>query len=143
MKLPVLRIAIVLIAAAGHLAMAAAQSAPETWRCGNTYTDQPCKGGKAVTVDDARSEADRRAADTATRRAELRGDQLERSRLRQEKEAAERDHKAAVATRRAALAERRMESAERLQRKRIEKMDREPRKASARFKGALAGKKDR
>ena len=79
MKLPVLRIALVLIAASAHLTMASAQNAPETWRCGNTYTDEPCKGGKAINVDDTRSEADRKASDLSTRRAEVRGDQLERS----------------------------------------------------------------
>ena len=143
MKLAVLRIAIVLIAASAHLTMASAQNAAGTWRCGNTYTDQACKNGKAVNVDDTRSEADRQASDAATRRAELRGDQLESSRLRQEKEAAERDRKGAADARRAALAERRLASADRLARKRIEKMDREPRKASARFKGASASKQER
>ncbi len=123
--------------------MASAQTSPETWRCGDSYTDQPCNGGKAVTVDDTRSDQDRQASDLATRRAESRGDQLERSRQRREQEANERDHKASMAAKRAALAARRMASAERLERKRIEKMNRAPRKAFARFKAAPAPKNER
>ncbi|MDB5732640.1 MAG: hypothetical protein JWQ03_2535 [Variovorax sp.] len=109
-----------LIALCAHLAPAGAQNAPGSsapaWRCGNSYGDQPCKGGKTVAVDDRRSEGDLRAAQAATRRAELRGDELERSRLRQEREVAERDRRAAQAAHSAALAERRLASTERLQR---------------------------
>ena len=40
-----------------------------TWRCGNTYTDQPCPGGQAVAVDDARSPAAQRASEMQAREA--------------------------------------------------------------------------
>lgn len=129
-------IAIFLIAGCAHLAPAAAQNASGTWRCGSTYTDQPCKGGKAVEVNDARSEADRRAADAATRRAEKRADELERSRVKLDRDVAERDRKAAADARRAALAERKFASAERMQKARQARMDREPRKPTNAFKGA-------
>lgn len=131
-------IAIFLIASFAHLAGAAAQNAQGTWRCGNTYTDQPCKGGKEVSVDDARSDADRRAADAATRRNERRADELERSRLKLDRDVAERDRKAANDARRVALAERKQANAERLQKAREEKMAREPRKSTKAFKSAAA-----
>jgi hypothetical protein len=131
-------IAIFLIAGYAHLAPAAAQNASGTWRCGNTYTDQPCKGGKPVEVNDARSEADRRAADAATRRNEKRADELERSRVKLDRDVAERDRKAANDARHAALAERKLANAERMQQTRQTKMDREPRKSTKAFKSASA-----
>ena len=136
MAKPSTPVAIFLIAICAPLAGAAAAHTAETWRCGNTYTDQPCKGGKAVDVDDSRSEADRRASDAATRRAEVRSAELERTRLKLENDATERDRKAAAEARRNALAERRTASAERLERARIRKLDREPRKSTMKFKGA-------
>lgn len=33
------------------------------WRCGNSYSTQPCPGGTAVDVGDARSDAQRRQAE--------------------------------------------------------------------------------
>ena len=136
MAKPSTPVAILLIAICAPLAGAAAAHAAETWRCGNTYTDQPCKGGKAVDVDDSRSEADRRASDAATRRAEVRSAELERTRLKLENDATERDRKAAAEARRNALAERRTASAERLERARIRKLDREPRKSTMKVQGA-------
>ncbi|RZL67267.1 MAG: hypothetical protein EOP77_05360 [Variovorax sp.] len=129
-------IAIFLIASCAHLAPAAAQNASGAWRCGNTYTDQPCKNGKPVDVDDRRSDADRRAADAATRGAEKRADELERSRVKLDRDVAERDRKAAADARRTDLAERKLANAERLQKARQAKMDREPRKSTKTFKSA-------
>lgn len=130
--------AIFLIATSAYLAPAAAQNSSGTWRCGNSYSDQPCKGGKAVEVDDARSEADRSAADSATRHAEKRGDELERSRTKLDREVAARDRKAATDARRTALAERKQALAEQTQKARQNKMDREPRKSTKAFKSAVA-----
>jgi len=73
-----------------HLAGAAAAHAAETWRCGNTYTDQPCAGGKAIDADDARSPAQVRAAESATRREQAAADRMARDRQRQEALAAGR-----------------------------------------------------
>ena len=57
MKLSPAPIAALLAAACAQLAPLAAHAGTETWRCGNTYTDQPCKDGKAIDLDDARDEA--------------------------------------------------------------------------------------
>jgi len=128
--------AALLLAACGTFWMPAAQGRSETYRCGNTYTDRPCEGGKQLAVDDARTEADRRAADAATRRAEQRADQLERIRLSQEKEAHERSRRSAHDARQAAMAERRLASSEQLARARAQRLGAEPRKSSPRFSGA-------
>jgi hypothetical protein len=116
-------------------AVAGAASNGGTWRCGNTYTDQPCKGGREVKVDDSRSESDRRAADAATRRNELRADELAQSRLGREKAAAESDRRAAADAHRNAIAERKLAFAEKLQQARLRRLAAEPRKSTQPFKG--------
>jgi hypothetical protein len=72
----------------------AAESGTGTWRCGNTYTDQPCKGGQAVDLDDTRDDARdasrKREADATTRDAQRTADRMERDRLRQESALAQR-----------------------------------------------------
>ncbi|WP_162569236.1 MULTISPECIES: hypothetical protein [unclassified Variovorax] len=85
-----MRIAILLMAPGVHCAAHAADGGTGTWRCGNTYTDQPCKNGKVVGLDDARDAAQKRAADGTTREARSAADRLERDRLRQESEQAKR-----------------------------------------------------
>ncbi|MET3443118.1 hypothetical protein ABIC94_003907 [Variovorax paradoxus] len=117
-----------------------AQGRSETYRCGNTYTDRPCDGGKPVKVDDLRTDADRRASEAGTHRAEVRADQLERIRLSQEKEAYERSRRSAQEARQAAIAERRLASSEQLARARAQKLASEPHKSSTRFSGASDGK---
>lgn len=113
--------AALLLAACGTFWMpAAAQGKSATYRCGNTYTDRPCEGGKQFALDDMRTEADRRAAEAATRRAEQRADQLERIRLSQEKEAYERSRRSAHDARQAAMAERRLAASEQLARARAQ-----------------------
>jgi len=84
------RIAIVLIATCVQLAPAIAQNGPKTWRCGNTYGDQPCAGGAAVDVADPRTETQRRQADEATRQNMAQARSLENARLREEAEQARR-----------------------------------------------------
>ncbi len=123
------------MAATATAASTAQANAQGTWRCGNTYTDQPCKGGSEVKVDDSRSETDRRAADAATRRDERRADELEHGRLGREKAAAESDRRAAADARRNAIAERKLASAEKLQQARLRKLATEPRKSTQTFKG--------
>lgn len=142
MKMRAITFAIFLIASYAQLSTATAQNSQGTWRCGNTYTDQPCKGGKEVSVDDSRSEADRRAADAATRHNERRAGELERSRLKLDRDVAERDRRAAADARRSTIAERRLAAAERLQQARIRKIEREPRKSTKPFKSAAAKSKD-
>ena len=134
--------ALFLVACGTFWMPAAAQGRSETYRCGKTYTDRPCEGGKQLAVDDARTEADRRAADAATRRAEQRADQLERIRLSQEKEAYERSRRSAHDARQAAMAERRLASSEQLAGARAQKLGAEPRKSSPRFSGTAIDKPD-
>ena len=66
--------------AVSGLAAAQTTTGTDTWRCGNTYTDQPCTGGKAVNVDDARSAAEQRAAERQVRDAGRHADALARER---------------------------------------------------------------
>lgn len=117
-----------------------AQDGAPTWRCGNTYADRPCEGGKVVKVDDRRSDQDRRAADASTRNARSYADQLERTRLTQEKAAHDRDRQAAREARSAALADRRMALSEQLARERASKAASEPRKSSMSFSSGSGGK---
>jgi hypothetical protein len=113
-------------------AVAAAQGA-NTWRCGNTYSDQPCEGGRTVKVDDRRSDEDRRAADAGTRGIQTQADRMERNRLSLEKAAYERDQRAAREARSAALAEKRLAMAEQKERDRARKEASAPRKSSMSF----------
>ena len=133
-------IAIFLIASGAFCLSAAAQGKAEAYRCGNTYTDRPCEGGRPVKVDDARTDADRRASEAGTHRAETRADQLERIRLSQEKETYERSRRSAHEARQAAINERRLASSEQLARARAQKLGSEPHKSSARFSGSADGK---
>lgn len=119
---------------------ASAQNAAQTWRCGSTYSDQPCEGGKTVKVNDHRSDDDRRAADAGTRSAQTHADRLERTRLSQEKAAHDRDQRAAREARSAALAERRLAMAEQRERERARKAANEPRKSSMSFSGGQNAK---
>lgn len=90
MALPHRLVAISSMALCAYLAGTAPANAAETWRCGNTYTDQPCAGGKAIDADDARSPAQVRAAETASRREQAAADRMMRDRQRQEALAAGR-----------------------------------------------------
>ena len=76
--------AILLVAAWVQQAVLAAEASPGTWRCGNTYSDQPCQGGKALDLDDTRQASQKRDADRTTREAQLAADRMERDRLRLE-----------------------------------------------------------
>jgi hypothetical protein len=133
-------IAIFLIASCAYSASVTAQGAAKTWRCGNTYSDSPCKGGNTVKVDDPRSNEDRRAADAGTRSSSKQADQMEHARLSQEKAAYDRDRQAAREARSAALAERRMALSEQQARERASKAAGDPRKSTMSFNGGSGGK---
>jgi hypothetical protein len=107
----------------------------QTWRCGSTYSDRPCEGGKQVKVEDHRSEQDRRAADAGARSAQTQADHLERNRLLQEKAAHDRDRHAAREARSAAQSERRLAMSEQRERERARKALGDPHKSSMSFKG--------
>lgn len=79
---------------------AAAQAAPGTWRCGNTYTDQPCPEGKALRMDTAPSTERVRDADEHTRRMQAAAARMEAERIRRDRERPSMVHlPAPVATR--------------------------------------------
>lgn len=69
------------------LLLSGAASAQNVWRCGNTYADSPCPGGRSVAVADERS-ADQvaAAADTAARDRQL-ASSLAAERAQREREA--------------------------------------------------------
>ena len=69
------------------LCAAAMGASAQTWRCGNSYSDQPCEGGRTVKVDDRRSDADLKASEDAARRNERSAGRLARSRQSLEREA--------------------------------------------------------
>jgi hypothetical protein len=88
----VTRIAIVCMALCTAIGAADAQNPAGAWRCGNTYSDQPCTGGKAVALDDAPSADQVRDAERNTQRTQAAADRMERDRLRREKAAAPLSH---------------------------------------------------
>jgi len=55
-----------------------------SWRCGNTYTDQPCKSGRLVEVDDARDSDQKQHADATIRDAHTAANRMESDRRRLE-----------------------------------------------------------
>ena len=69
---------------------AAAQGPSAAWRCGNTYSDRPCEGGRAVAAVDAPSAERMREADSSTRQLQAEAQRMERERLRIEKAQARR-----------------------------------------------------
>jgi len=73
------------LAMAACLCSSPAAAGNAAWRCGNTYTDQPCADGKALALDDARDRRPASGPHRATIDAQSAGDRLERERLRQEK----------------------------------------------------------
>ena len=134
-------LAIFLIAACAYSNGVAAQGSAKTWRCGSTYSDRPCEGGRTVKVDDPRSDADRRAAEASAKSNSAQADKLERSRLSLEKAAYDRDRQAAREARSAALAERRMALSEQQARERATKAAGDPRKSTMSFSSGGSGGK--
>lgn len=57
------------------------------YRCGTTYSQTPCDGAVPVNADDARSKTDKLEADKATQRDMQRAKDMEKVRLKEEKEA--------------------------------------------------------
>ncbi len=81
------RTAIVCMALCTGIGIAQAQDASGAWRCGNTYTDKPCTGGKALALDAAPSADQAREAERSTQRTQAAADRMERDRLRLERAA--------------------------------------------------------
>lgn len=78
------RSAMLLAGACFHWGAWAAEGNGGAWRCGNTYTDQPCAGGKVLDLDDARDADQKRAADQSTRDARTAAERMKSDRLRLE-----------------------------------------------------------
>ncbi len=57
------------------------------YRCGATYSQIPCAGGVAVEANDTRSKTDKNEADKATKRDMQQAREMEKTRLKEEKEA--------------------------------------------------------
>jgi len=76
-----LTIAMLCLAASGWIAPAAAQN---VYRCGNSYSQQPCPGGKVVPADDARSASQSSQTSAASERDAKAADAMEKARLKEE-----------------------------------------------------------
>ena len=55
------------------------------YKCGNTYSQQPCPGGTLVDASDARTSEQKKASDLASQRNAKAADALEQARLKKEK----------------------------------------------------------
>ena len=82
---PLFKFATFFIAACAISTGATAQKT--VYRCGTTYSQTPCEGAVSVNADDARSKADKLEADKATQRDMQRAKEMEKARLKEEKEA--------------------------------------------------------
>jgi hypothetical protein len=58
--------------------------APNTYRCGNSYSQSPCPGGVMVDTADSRSNAQKTQSDAVIRRDKTTAEGMEKSRLQQE-----------------------------------------------------------
>ena len=73
--------ALLCAALAGWMLPAGAQA---IYRCGDSYSQKPCPGGKVVDADDARSASQKSQTDQAVRRDAKAAEALERARLKDE-----------------------------------------------------------
>jgi len=80
MKLPSHRIALLLL----PLALAATAQAQTVYRCGNSYSQQPCPGGNAIDATDSRSPEQRKAREASVKREQRSADTLEKTRQKEE-----------------------------------------------------------
>lgn len=69
------------------LALAASAQAQTVYRCGSSYSQQPCPGGTPVAASDARTPADAARATRAAEADARRADAMEKARLAQERDA--------------------------------------------------------
>lgn len=76
-----LRIAVICLAAGGWIAPVAAQT---VYRCGNSYSQQPCAGGSPVETQDARSAGQRAQTTEAAQRDAKAASAMEKQRLKDE-----------------------------------------------------------
>jgi hypothetical protein len=69
---------------AGALGWVIPGAAETVYRCGDSYSPQPCPGGKAVQADDPRSASQRAQTRDAARRDAKVADEMQKSRLKEE-----------------------------------------------------------
>lgn len=74
-----------LIAVTLHGLLPTALPAQTIYRCANSYSQLPCPGGAALSVDDSRTDAQKAQTDAATAQATRQAEQLEKSRLATER----------------------------------------------------------
>ena len=87
------------------LTLATVAPAQTVYRCGNSYSQQPCPGGNAIDTSDPRTPEQRKAAEDGARHERRTADSLEKDRLKEEAaaiRAAERADKAQRAAEKAA-----------------------------------------
>jgi len=72
------------ILAALAAAWGASSMAQPVYRCGDSYSQQPCPGGKPVDTQDSRTPAQRAQTNEAVKRQALAADQMEKARLKEE-----------------------------------------------------------
>lgn len=99
--MPMRSMSLALLVWAAAVGVASAQE--RVWRCGNSYSQQPCAAALPVDVDDARSDAQRLAALRVVARDQQTADTLARER-RQRDSAAARQGAAHIGPARAASA---------------------------------------
>jgi hypothetical protein len=75
---------IISIFIASNAVMTGAQ-AENIYKCGNTYSQSPCSGGKLMSVDDARDPQQKVQQDAATQRDATLAKEMEKTRLANEK----------------------------------------------------------
>lgn len=76
-----LRVLCLLACVAGWSIPAAGQP---VWRCGDTYSQKPCPGGRQVQAEDARDAGQRAQTSGAARRDAKLADEMEKTRLKEE-----------------------------------------------------------
>ncbi|MDF2464908.1 MAG: hypothetical protein K0Q43_3143 [Ramlibacter sp.] len=77
----ILTAALLFAALTGWVPPAAAQA---IYRCGDSYSQQPCPGGKVVAADDSRSASQKSQTDQAVRRDAKAAEAMEKARLSDE-----------------------------------------------------------
>jgi hypothetical protein len=72
------------LALAASLGGSSAAVAQTVFRCGDSYSQQPCPGGKAIEADDPRTAGQRSQTSEAARRDAQAADAMEKARLKEE-----------------------------------------------------------
>ena len=85
MRKPLLLAASVLTSSLFSAFFSVPAGAQTTYRCGNSYSQQPCPGGTVVDTADPRTSAQKTQAEQATQRDAKLASELEKSRLQKEK----------------------------------------------------------